>query len=715
MSHRAIALCAVLGISFLGAGCSGGGGATPPLTGQLPNQQTPASDSGATLTTQSTTTSNLLTIQGKIVALVSGGGIDIQDPHHGFTVVYPTSSTSLQYDGLTPKVGEYAVASVTSLNGTVHPAAVALGTTLQAAQTASQGSSATPAPSNLKTVQGPIVALVSGGGIDIKDAHLGYTVVYPTSSTTLQYGGLTPKVGEYAVASTASLTAPVHPAAVALGTTLQAAQTASQGSSATPAPSNLITVQGPISALVSGGGIDIKDAHLGYTVVYPTSSTTLDYNGLTPKVGEYAVATTASLTSPVHPASITLSTSAGSGGSTPAPTSSPAPTGGIPTHIMTMAHVYGYAGTPTSIALGSMSPYVSWAFTDEQHAAALRAAGIKVAIYMNFWRNYTSDNPNVGYVDLKPGGAHAAAEAKTCSGSVVYDKTYGGGYEADPRSSAAAGHAAVFANYVKGEFGSNYDALFSDDTGSIGGIPLPCNWTLSDYQSAANAVHASLHVPVLVNALGAWAASGVTPAMEVGYTNASNVIGAMGEGFYLQTGSNGADAADLTTQWTGKEQAEIATIAAHKIFWDCARGSNYAQNDIALRNFLITSFLLTYDPKYAMMQTTFKTSSGFTVMPETGVVPESPLTTETSISGYQRSGGAYMREFSSCYYRGVLKGHCAVIVNPNSSAVSIPATTYSYGHSMVISGSGVIDGGSVSFSGSRPSSLASGTGVILFP
>ena len=72
-----------------------------------------------------------------------------------------------------------------------------------------------------------------------------------------------------------------------------------------------------------------------------------------------------------------------------------------------------------------------------------------------------------------------------------------------------------------------------------------------------------------------------------------------------------------------------------------------------------------------------------------------------------------MREFGACYYRGVNKGKCAVVVNPGTSTVTVPTTAYS--HSLTLSGGGVLDGGSVGFSGSRPSSLAPGSGAILLP
>ena len=119
-----------------------------------------------------------------------------------------------------------------------------------------------------------------------------------------------------------------------------------------------------------------------------------------------------------------------------------------------------------------------------------------------------------------------------------------------------------------------------------------------------------------------------------------------------------------------------------------------------LRTYIYASFLLTYSPSYSMLQEAFQSAHSFPVMPETGFVPMNPLTTSSSVSGYLTSTGAYMRQFGACYYRGAYKGKCAVVVNPSGSTVSIPTTAYS--HSLGLVGGGVLDGGYVTFTNSRP-------------
>lgn len=392
---------------------------------------------------------------------------------------------------------------------------------------------------------------------------------------------------------------------------------------------------------------------------------------------------------------------------TPTPTPTPVPAGAASTsvtHVMTADILYGYGGTPSTTPLSSAKPYVTWVQTSPNNAAQIRAAGIKVDVYVNFWRNYSSDNPSVGYNDLKPGGAHAAAEALDCSGSAVTDPDYGGGYEADARTAAAAAHAGVVASYFLKEFGANYDALFTDDTGAVGGITLPCNFSQSSYVSATNTVTQSLGVPTFVNTLG----SGSYPDGQTGYAQASNVIGAMCELCYA--GNSNGDYAIGGTVWQHTENAEIAVVSMHKIFWDYARAIGDPTAETGLRTFIYASFLLTYDPSYAMLQEAFRTPSGFPIMPETGLVPMNPVSTATSVSGYA-AGGVYMREFADCYYRGSRIGACAVVVNPSAASANIPANSYT--HAMALSGGGVLEGGSANFAAAAISSLGPNSGAIL--
>lgn len=644
-------------------------------------------------------------VHGNIVAIKSPTEFEIQGGTGvGYLNVYTTSTTVKYYNGLTPKAGAYADIYGTGSTATY---VTAKQVSLSSSSTSTSG---TPAAGSYTVhVHGDIVAIKSSTEFEIQGGTgVGYLNVYTTSSTVKNYNGLTLKAGEYAdIYGTGSTSTYVTARQVSLSSS-------STSTGGTPAASSYtVHVHGGIVAIKSSTEFEIQGGTgVGYLNVYTTSSTVKNYNGLTLKAGDYAdVYGTGSTSTYVTATQVTLSTSSTGTTSTPPPTTTV--TSGVPKHVLTAGLIYGYSGTPTTVPLSSIAPWLTWAETDPKYAAELRAAGIKVAAYMNFWRNYGSDNPLVGYNDLKPGGAHADAEAKTCTGSVIYDSTYGGGYIANAMSPTyASEHAKVLAQYRETEFAGNYDALFSDDTGTVYGISTPCGYTASAWMSGTNAVHASLGKAMFVNAL-----NGSSQTAQVGYTGASNVIGAMCESCYAYWVTVSGVRKDFPRSngtWVDTENAEAQMAARHKIFWEYARAIGSAASETALRNYVDASFLLTYDPNYAMLQEVWSTPSKFEIFPEAGLVPMNPVTTSTSVSSYQRSGGAYMREFGACYYRGVNKGRCAVVVNPSSSSsVTVPTTAYS--HAMVLSGYGVLDGGTVSFAGSRPSSLGPTSGVVLFP
>jgi hypothetical protein len=564
-------------------------------------------------------------------------------------------------------------------------------------------------------VTGPIVAVKSSTEFQINaGSSVGYLNVYLTSMTTAILNGLTVKVGDYAnVYGNGTASTYITATQYELSTT--SFTSTSTSTSATPAPAPAsgwdMHVTGPIVAVQSSTEFQINaGSSIGYVNVYLTSTTIAIKNGLTTKVGEYAnvygngtagtyiTATQYQLST----TSFTTTTAA-----TPAPSTTSTT---VPKHVLTAGLMYGYGGTPTTVSVSSAAPYISWAQTSSAYASSLRSAGVKVDIYLNFWRNYKSDNPSDGYTDLEPGGTHADAEAKTCSGTTVYDSSYGGGYEANALlTSYASGHAQKVAGDRETQYGGSYDALFSDDTGALWGIPLPCNYSDSSYKSATNSVHASLGKPMFVNTLNA----GSSAVSQVGYTAASNILGAMCESCYSNDPSTG-DSISTGAFWTDTENAEALMASKQKIFWGYARATGDASAETKLRMYVYASFLMTYSPQYSMLQEILKTPSGFEVFPETGVVPTSPTTTSSTVSGYYTSAGAYMRQYGACYYRGVDKGKCAVVVNPSpSSSVTVPTTAYS--HAMTLSGYGVLDGGSVGFAGSRPSSLGPGSAAILFP
>lgn len=553
---------------------------------------------------------------------------------------------------------------------------------------ASAGPTPIPLPSGVISAVGQIAA-ISGAKITIQaGTGCGFMNVY-TTGTTVYFDGA-PQIGQYAAFTGAG----THCAGITAANSVSLSSTAFTPSVTT----GKVSLKTPFGFRMIVAAKSIPVALTSSSVVFGSalvvgSRVTVTALG-TPATG--LTATQVAVSAPPTP--------------TPDPSVSPSPT---PTpvarhHVMTFAYAYGYAGAPATVPINAFTRYVNWTMTDEAHAAMLREAHVKVQVYANFWRNYTTDNPAVGYTDLKPGGAHAAAEARDCSNNVITDSSYGGGYEADARAAAALGHAQAVAQYRLAQYAGAYDALFSDDAGAVGGITPPCGYAQSTYDAQVNAVHAALLTPTFVNALG----GAPDPSQAVDMVNPPNVLGAMCEQCYTTNSSTG-DKVQLGTAWQNVENAEIATIVKEKIFWLYARATGPASSESGLRMYAFASFLLTYSPNYAMFQEALSTPSGFPVMPEAGFVPFKPRTTETNVSGYIGPGGAYLREFAACYYHTYFVNSCAVVVNPTTGAVPVPTT--SYAHSLVLMGGGVLDGGTVRFNGPAIKQLEPGSAAILLP
>ncbi|MGH7661229.1 MAG: hypothetical protein ACRENA_10005, partial [Vulcanimicrobiaceae bacterium] len=125
----------------------------------------------------------------------------------------------------------------------------------------------------------------------------------------------------------------------------------------------------------------------------------------------------------------------------------------------------------------------------------------------------------------------------------------------------------------------------------------------------------------------------------------------------------------------------------------------------------------TYSASSSVLWEYFSTPSGLHVFPESEVVPTSPLVAAPgSIASLHAPGGAYVREYGACYVAGQSVGPCAAVVNPSTASVPFPALSRTYGHTMALSGYGILDGGNVSTNGSGPpATIAPESGLVVFP
>lgn len=688
--------------------CGGGGGGSSAL---------PATSTGAQTSLPLTIISqsgNNIEVTGTVNGSIAGGFRLQGGAGVGYVHVLVNSATVIK--GPAPFAGENV-----DVVGTGSPSTSITATTVSQLSTtavATASPSTTPAPAATPTpivsataTPAPVVAAgppltlpggvitatgsigsITGGIIQVQTGPGCGWMKMTTNSATAYFNG-TPQVGQYIVVTGTGTKC----------TSITSANAVSVASSAF----TMSTTTGTVAAQTSYGftlstgsanvpvALNAATVVFGSTLVVGSQVTVTGYGTTATGMHATQIAVAAPATPTPNPAV-----------PTPAPTATPGPIAQI--HVKNFVYLYGYAGTPNTITIAQAQPWVDWTITDQAHESAVRAAGIKTQVYANFWRNYSTDNPIVGYTDLAPGGAHATAEAMDCSSAPVTDPNYGGGYEADPRTSSALGHAQVVTNARLTSYSNNYDALFSDDTGTVEGITTPCGYVQSTWDQAVNAVHTALGVPMFINALGQQ-----NPVQATDMLQPSNVLGAMCELCYSRNGGPNGDFVQTGNAWVNNEDAEINTVAMKKIFWDYGRATGTASSETAIRLYTYASFLLTYDPNYTMFQEALSTPSGFPVMPETAFVPMNPVSTATDVSQYQGPGGAYFREFSDCYYQGSFVNKCAIAINAGTGTEPVPSTSYS--HSMVLSGSGVLDGGTVSFDGPGVSSLAPGTAVILFP
>ncbi|HET7814025.1 MAG TPA: hypothetical protein VFL13_06600 [Candidatus Baltobacteraceae bacterium] len=402
----------------------------------------------------------------------------------------------------------------------------------------------------------------------------------------------------------------------------------------------------------------------------------------------------------------------------------------VPKHLITAIYGEGSGVVPTpdpSIApIATQARYVNWVYTGisggTDWIAAYNNAGVNTTTYISVWRNY-SDN-GVAYTDIAPGGAHAAAEATDCTGNPL---TTGTVYLNDPRTGAVSlGHV----NYVTHLLSSEYTALFEDNAAVIGGVEgLPCGYLYNgNFIPATNSINSQVTnsagktALLFVNTINGWWIDNDGPAGWVDATSLSapaNVLGLECEQCYLRHTQGISNGKLIGATWMSMENAEIAMVQKQKIFWSYAN-STCAAGDTALaldqRMYEYASALLSYDPAYLMFQECFaSTPSNFLIMPETQLVPEMPTVTATSsVLSYLVNGNLYARQFAACYYAGALVGPCAVLINPSATTYAIPSNIYiAYTNSVILQGTGLLDGGTLLFTGTKPASVGPYSGAVL--
>ena len=368
-------------------------------------------------------------------------------------------------------------------------------------------------------------------------------------------------------------------------------------------------------------------------------------------------------------------------------------------HVMT---VY-YIGTPfgtTAISPSRAAPYLSWAETGVNNTNSMTSVGMRTLVYVDVNRQELTD---------PLAAAGNAAFAHSCSSSRIHDVHDNVvQYLMEPRSSALR---TAYAEYVRRRTtGHTVTAMFMDDSVSPGVYPrgffspsLPCGFTLAGWQSAQRGLQAAIDQKTMINGLG-------SPTTWPLLDN-TTTIGGNYENCFASTASVHEPAG---SSWLAVERLQAYVTGRNKYFECMALDRTSAISAIRSRLYNIASFLMTYNPSYSMLWENYATPSRISVMPESQLVPTSPIESN-NITYLHRSTGVYMRQYRACYYAGRHIGPCAMVVNSDTTAHARPAFSYAFHHTMALHGYGVLDGGTATFNGYAPGSLAGLSAYVAVP
>lgn len=540
---------------------------------------------------------------------------------------------------------------------------------------------------NYLLVQGTIDNVSSSGFNIYAGSWIGHIWVYTNSSTHKSYGGLTPKVGEYAVATGTG--------SYATSITAVYAGLYSSAVSAT-------TISGELTSSQPYGFAIRLSSGQYVPLALSTSTKVSGSTGFWAPVSASAVGSAAT-----GYAALSLTGSGGSSSTTSAPpttTTTSSSSSSSMRHVLTVDYLWGTYGT-RSVTPSQAAPYLSWAQTTTADSMTIHNAGIRTQVYID---------PNwLATTDPLYSGSVESDFSHTCGGSRV-TVSFGSvatRYVTNPAASTQRSH---FAAWVAAQKAAGWvDQIFEDNGGPMSSYAkypngAPCGYSTSNWISYAAGMNNSISAPIVMNGLNEFTTS-MAPNVSV-VEQSSNTMGGDLEGCYNDLG----DPIDTGSSWFIEENTELALSNAGKYFECMGRDQSSAASEYAARIFSYASFLLTYSPSKSVFASEWYTPSRFHVYPESGLVALSPVVSSVaSISSLKTSAGPYARQYNACYYRGTYVGACAVAVNHTYGATyHFPFSGYT--HTLTLSGYGVLDGGSASTSGPAPGYMAPYSAVIAF-
>lgn len=368
-----------------------------------------------------------------------------------------------------------------------------------------------------------------------------------------------------------------------------------------------------------------------------------------------------------------------------------------PAPTISMSHVFtaAYVGRPRDTRFGpaALRKSLTWASTTWQASKKVQEAGIKTMFYLDPNRQQPKDPL---YIDDDSAFAH------DCGGQRIKSKNYENQFLFDPSSTAVTTQLKKRIEFISK--GAHWDAFFLDDVNSLYALDaIPCGYDPRAWLEATKQQIQRLGVPIIYN--------GLQEPNQMYLNSISSVIGGMYEGCY----------ADATTRpriwdqyWTKIENVELGMAADKKLFFCLGRDSTSAAEAQDGRIYTLASFLLSYAQDSGVLWESYPTPSGYMVQPESQLVPLQPLRTNPKdISALKTSTGAYGREYRACYFAGSYVGGCAMVVNPDrNSAHDFPYGS-KYAHTLILSGGGILDGGSASLVGPPPPSSVPPLGAVV--
>ena len=360
----------------------------------------------------------------------------------------------------------------------------------------------------------------------------------------------------------------------------------------------------------------------------------------------------------------------------------------VPNHVLTMAWI----ASKDNVSPSQAAPYLDWATVEVVDANAFAAAGIKTLLYTD---------PNRTYVGQPMYSRDESTFAHRCAGGnrITIRGKLVTTYQLDPRSPHLVG---LWRAWVRRAMqGGHYDAIFDDSADSVhNDTALPCGFNQITWSAASNLMNLKLGTPIIYNGLGTLAA-GIykpPPAIEL---NPSAYGGEL-EGCYGNVTIT--NPVPKNAVWRNFETTELTMTTIQKPF--VCRGLKLTPADTSYKErvFQYASFLLTYNPSTSIISEKFSTPSNLSVFPEEMLVALDPLIpSPANIDDLRSSAWIFGRQYASCYLGGTFIGACAAVVNPSNAAVPSPFPWPGvYAHSLVLSGAGILDGGTASVTGPPP-------------